>query len=185
MSTGRTCEACDGRSSRAALYCQWCGRQLREPEDFETVATDGGGHRPWRYADTLREGIELLRDKAASVDGEPADEWYADQLTTILEKHSATDRWDARLKESDLRKRTTRAWGPDAQKNKAAEECSELAAALNRDLNGQQDREELLEEFIDARVMLWQLTLMFTEEELGAALDAALDDLADRLEVYG
>jgi hypothetical protein len=94
-------------------------------------------------------------------------------------------RWDARIERSELRKRTTRAWGPDAQKNKAAEECSELAAALNRDLNGQQDHDELLKEFIDARVMLWQLTLMFTEEELEAALDEALDDLEHRLEVYG
>ena len=43
MSTGRTCDACDGRSSRAALYCQWCGKQLRETEDFETVATNTTG----------------------------------------------------------------------------------------------------------------------------------------------
>lgn len=95
------------------------------------------------------------------------------------------DRWDSRLIESDLRKRADRAWGAEAQKNKAAEEFSELAAALNRDLNGQQDREELLREFADACLMLWQVELMFTEEELEAALDDALDDLAHRLEVFG
>lgn len=185
MSTGRTCDACEGRSSRAAKYCQWCGRQLREPEDFETVATDGDGHRPWRYADTLREGVELLQEKAASVEGEPSDEWYADQLTTILEKHPATDRWDARLEESALRERADEAWGRTAQLNKAAEECSELAAALNRYLNHQQDHEALRGEFIDTYVMLWQLEVLFHEFELEDALDDALDDLEHRLGVHG
>lgn len=98
---------------------------------------------------------------------------------------NGTRRWDAPLDVSDLRKRAARAWGPVAQKNKAAEEFSELSAALNRELNGQQDHEELLEEFADARLMLWQMELMFSEEELEAALDDALDDLAHRLEVFG
>jgi hypothetical protein len=95
-----------------------------------------------------------------------------------------TERWDQRLIESNLRKQADRSWGREAQINKAAEELAELTAALNRDLNGQQDREELLEELVDARVMLWQLELMFTAEELEAELDVALNDLEYRLEVF-
>jgi hypothetical protein len=96
-----------------------------------------------------------------------------------------TERWDSRLDESDLRERADQAWGSTAQINKAAEEFSELAAALNRDLNEQQCRKKLLAEVADARLMLWQVEALFTEEELEAALDDALDDLAHRLEVYG
>lgn len=94
-------------------------------------------------------------------------------------------RWDHRLIESDLRKDADRAWGPTAQTNKAAEEFAEVTAALNRHLNGQQDRDELLRELIDARIMLWQLELMFTEAELEAELETALDDLAHRLNAHG
>jgi hypothetical protein len=96
----------------------------------------------------------------------------------------STERWDGRLAESDLRKRAARQWGKDAQINKAAEELSELAAALNRLQNNQQDCDELLAELVDARIMLWQIELMWTDEELGAALDEGLDDLEHRLEVF-
>lgn len=34
------------------------------------------------------EGVRELRDDAASVEGEPADEWYADQLTDLLEEYA-------------------------------------------------------------------------------------------------
>ncbi|MFB6237541.1 MAG: hypothetical protein ABEH81_04135 [Halopenitus sp.] len=93
--------------------------------------------------------------------------------------------WDDQLVESDHRERAEQAWGRDAQINKAAEECSELSAALNRMLNGQQDRDELLREYVDARLMLWQLELLFDVDEMEEALDVALDDLDERLEVFG
>ena len=48
-------------------------------------------NQPWTDADTLRAGVEALRDEAESVDGEPVDEWYAQQLSQILE--SDADRW--------------------------------------------------------------------------------------------
>jgi hypothetical protein len=64
---------------------------------------------------------------------------------------SEQDRWDAQLEESDLREQAASAWGTDAQLNKAAEEFAELAAAINRDLNGQQDRDEFLRELTAPR----------------------------------
>lgn len=97
----------------------------------------------------------------------------------------STQTWDDQLSESDLRERSEQSWGRDAQINKGAEEFSELSAALNRMLNGQQPRDELLSEFVDARLMLWQLELLFDEDELEEALDEALDDLEERLEVFG
>lgn len=98
---------------------------------------------------------------------------------------SKSGRWDEALQESDLRHQAQDSWGDVAQLNKASEELSELTAALNRLQNGQQSRDDLLEEFIDAKLMMWQLELRFSDRELEDALDEALDDLEHRLEVYG
>jgi len=92
-----------------------------------------------------------------------------------------SERWDDRLAESDLRHRAAMEWGEDAQINKAAEEFAELAAALNRLQNNQQSFDELLDELVDARIMLWQLELLFGDEELADRLDELLDDLDARL----
>lgn len=93
--------------------------------------------------------------------------------------------WNEPLEASKLRRRADTAWGSDAQINKAAEELSELAACLNRHQNGQQDPDELLEELVDARIMLWQLEAMFGADQIEATTRAALDDLADRLDKHG
>jgi len=106
-------------------------------------------------------------------------------MTESQEDKSEAERWDAALSESDLRKRADLAWSRDSQLNKAAEEFSELSAAINRSLNGQQERENLLQELVDARVMLWQLELLFTDEELTEELEIVLNDLDQRLELFG
>ena len=36
MTLGRQCDFCSSHSSRAARYCQWCGRQIRALEPFES-----------------------------------------------------------------------------------------------------------------------------------------------------
>lgn len=40
MSVGRRCEGCDGKSSRAARFCQWCGAPLRALERWEEPRGD-------------------------------------------------------------------------------------------------------------------------------------------------
>lgn len=76
-------------------------------------------------------------------------------------------------------------WGREAQMNKAAEEFSKLAAALNRDLIGQQDPDELLKEVADARLMLEQLEhSLFNSDHVDAAVQEATDDLIVRLKKY-
>jgi len=97
----------------------------------------------------------------------------------------AGERWDADLRRSTLRLEAEEAWETQAQITKAAEEFSELTAALNRMLNDQQDHNELLDELVDARLMLWQLELLFDEERLEQALADGLNDLEHRLEVFG
>ena len=72
-------------------------------------------------------------------------------------------------------------WGGDAQMAKAAEEFSELSAECARELNGQADREEFLEELVDARIMLEQLAWHITDDALEETIEGTLDQLADRL----
>ncbi|CDK38211.1 hypothetical protein [Halorubrum sp. AJ67] len=105
-------------------------------------------------------------------------------MTESQEDKSEAERWDATLTESNLRMRADMAWSVDSQLNKAAEEFSEFSAAINRALNEQQERDELLQELVDARLMLWQLELRFTDEELAEELETALEDLEHRLELF-
>lgn len=184
MHVGQVCDVCDGRSARAARWCQWCGAALRDLEDFETPRTEGSTDEcPCCGSPAAEVSWQTApHQSVCSADGCPVNTWDSSTTSGVVK---LTDRWDARLEQSDLRHRALEAWGTTAQLNKAAEECAELAASLNRDLNGQQDRAKLLGEFIDATIMLWQVELMFSEEALEAALDEALDDLVDRLEVHG
>ena len=77
-------------------------------------------------------------------------------------------------------------WGVETQINKAAEEFSESAAALNRELNGQQDPDELRRELADAALLLEQIEhSLFDGEAIDAAIDEAMDELVDRLELHG
>lgn len=77
-------------------------------------------------------------------------------------------------------------WGKDAQIIKAAEELSELSAALNRHLNGQQDRDELLQEMADGWVVLEQMDCsLFGPDEVDTAIERATDDLIDRIHEHG
>jgi len=49
-------------------------------------STDGT-ERPWLQAETVIEAVERLRDRALSVEGEPCDQWYGEQLDKILRSH--------------------------------------------------------------------------------------------------
>lgn len=77
--------------------------------------------------------------------------------------------------------RAQMAWGHDAQMAKAAEEFAELAAAVNRAMNGQADARELLEEMADAKLMLEQLETDFTDEAVEEAFQEKVAALEARL----
>lgn len=146
-----------------------------------------------KHAEILLEAGGTLQDEIASGrqwghTKEDTRENAGDLEAALDAVHQALNdagRWDARLAQSDLRTRAARAWGDEAQLSKAAEECSELAAAINRDLNGQQDPDDLLTELVDVRIMLWQLTRGFGDAALAARLDERLDDLGERLPTEG
>lgn len=85
----------------------------------------------------------------------------------------------------DLYRRAREEWGTDAQLTKAAEEFAEVAATINRLQNEQASRDDVLEELVDAQLMLEQLQLEYRDAEYQAALEEAIVDLEDRLDRYG
>lgn len=95
-------------------------------------------------------------------------------------------KWDDAIHDAeDLYKSADMRWGGDAQMAKAAEEFSELSAECARDLNGQADPEEFLEEIVDARLMMEQIAQHITDDALEAAVDEALGDLERRVGTEG
>lgn len=98
------------------------------------------------------------------------------------ENESATGRWDEEIHAAgDLYRDASRQWGTEAQMARAAEEFSELAAICARDLNDQADLQDLLNELVDARVMIEQLAEHITDEALEETADEKLDQLDARL----
>lgn len=148
--------------------------------------TDGG-----RTVVDFRERTET---PSSSVEAVPGETWatcavcgingLADKATVLAADEVVCEQCDDELRaeeREDLYAEAQIAWGREAQLSKAAEEFSELAAAVNRLQNDQISAEALLEEMADARIMLEQLETDFTDEAVEDAYQEALDDLHERL----
>jgi len=94
-----------------------------------------------------------------------------------------TDRQTEGSRREDLYDKAWIRWQQDQQLAKAAEEFCELAAVLCRAQNGQASLGEILEETVDARIMLEQLESQLSDEKLDQQMEKALDDLEDRLSI--
>jgi hypothetical protein len=95
-------------------------------------------------------------------------------------------RWDDRVHDAeDIYRAASMSWGSDAQMAKAAEEFAELSAVCARDINRQADKEQLLAELIDARIMIEQIAQHITDGALEEMADEKLTQLDDRLEEHG
>lgn len=73
-------------------------------------------------------------------------------------------------------------WGEDAQYDQAVEECAELIAALKHFRRGKIDKQAVISELADVTLMLGQLSWMFGQEQVDAAIKtkrAKLDDLLE------
>lgn len=69
------------------------------------------------------------------------------------------------------------------QKEKAIEELSELQQALARDLQGEGDRANIVEEIADALVMIAQLVLIYgIHREVERAADEKVNRTLERIE---
>jgi len=97
-----------------------------------------------------------------------------------------SERWDDDVHDAtDLYRAAARSWSNDAQMAKAAEEFAELAAVCARDLNRQADQQQMLEELVDARIMMEQIAQHITDEALEDMTDEKLAQLDERLKEHG
>lgn len=73
-------------------------------------------------------------------------------------------------------------WGVEAQYDQTIEECAELIAALKHFKREKVDEEQIVSELADVTLMIGQLTWMFGEERVKAAMSQKLGKLAGLLD---
>ena len=67
-------------------------------------------------------------------------------------------------------KKTIKKWGEEAQYNQMIEECAELIATLQHFSRGKASSDDVVNELADVFLMVGQLTYMFGEDQLTAAV---------------
>jgi len=86
------------------------------------------------------------------------------------------------MRHRELYARTIQKWGEKAQYEQTIEECAELIATLQHFARGKVDRETVVHELADVYLMIGQLTYMFGEEQLNAAVENKIAKLEVLLE---
>lgn len=82
----------------------------------------------------------------------------------------------------DIYRKTINKWGEDAQYGQMIEECAELITSLQHYSRGKVKSDAVIAELADVFLMVGQLTFMFGEDRLKAAVDAKLAKLQLLLE---
>jgi len=78
------------------------------------------------------------------------------------------------MKHADLYRAALAKWGEDAQLDQAVEECAELIATLKHFRRGKVDQQAVIDELADVYLMVGQLTYMFGESAVMAAIEQKL-----------
>lgn len=78
---------------------------------------------------------------------------------------------------SPIYRATLKKWGEKAQYEQMVEECAELITALKHYERGKIERREIIDELADVTLMVGQLTWMFGEGEVSAAIERKLKKL--------
>jgi NTP pyrophosphatase (non-canonical NTP hydrolase) len=77
----------------------------------------------------------------------------------------------------ELYAKTISKWGEDAQYDQMIEECAELIATLQHFARGKVGKDTVVNELADVFLMVGQLTYMFGEQELAAAVEQKIAKL--------
>ena len=76
---------------------------------------------------------------------------------------------------------TLEKWGVEGQYDQAVEECAELIAALKHFKRGRIGDEAVIAELADVALMVGQLTYMFGEERVAAAIETKIAKIRELL----
>lgn len=68
--------------------------------------------------------------------------------------------------DSNIYKRTIETWGADSQLGMMQEECAELISSINKWRRGKITPYKIIEECVDVEIMLAQMKVIFSENEL-------------------
>lgn len=77
----------------------------------------------------------------------------------------------------DLYAKTINKWGEEAQYSQMVEECAELIATLQHFSRDKVDEDAVVNELADVFLMVGQLTYMFGEDRLTAAVEKKIAKL--------
>ena len=81
------------------------------------------------------------------------------------------------LRYRDIYMQTIDKWGEEAQYDQMIEECAELIATLQHFARGKVDQDTVVHELADVFLMVGQLTYMFGEDKLHAAVESKVAKL--------
>jgi len=81
------------------------------------------------------------------------------------------------MRYKEIYAKTIQKWGERAQFDQAVEECAELIATLKHFARGKVSEDIVVDELADVYLMIGQLTYMFGEEKLSAAVEKKIDKL--------
>jgi NTP pyrophosphatase (non-canonical NTP hydrolase) len=82
----------------------------------------------------------------------------------------------------DIYRATLEKWGTEAQYDQAIEECAELIAALKHFKRAKVGEAEIISELADVTLMIGQLSWMFGQDKVNAAVLEKLEKLQGLLE---
>ena len=85
-------------------------------------------------------------------------------------------------KYQDIYRATLKKWGTEAQYDQAIEECAELIAALKHFKRDKVGAAEIISELADVTLMIGQLSWMFGQDKVDAAVVEKLEKLKGLLE---
>jgi len=75
------------------------------------------------------------------------------------------------MRYQEIYAKTIKKWGEEAQHDQMIEECAELIATLQHFARGKVDKDAVVDELADVFLMVGQLTYMFGEDQLAAAVE--------------
>ena len=78
--------------------------------------------------------------------------------------------------------RAIETWGVEAQAEMAEEECAEFIVASKHFARGKADREELIDEVADLRIMAEQMALFADRERVEQRVEQKMERLRERLD---
>lgn len=165
------------RSTPETLSGEVIGRKRGLENDIHSITVSDGSTR---YK-IVKGGsvIEVRPDDRDGVVG------FSAKPKVVREVVSDGGEYFSQQDRNDVLSTALETWGEEAQIDKTIEESGELITALSRYMLGRNDREDVVEEIADVRILLDQLSVLFGSGNVHRAEVEKLERLRSRLDSVG